>query len=298
MLLALLALALAGGWALAAAGRPWAAAAWVAACVLANPAVLALEFALLRWAHGSDPCPRASASQLLRAWAHEAVAAPVVFGWRQPFRSRAIADHLPTHLPDPLVEPPAGRRGVLLVHGFVCNRGIWNPWMQRLRAQGTPFVAVNLEPVFGGIDDFAPTIERAVQRLHAATQCPPVVVAHSMGGLAVRAWWAQPDRQGRIHHLITLGTPHQGTWLARLAFSLNGRQMQMQSGWLRALQAREPLDRALRITCLYSHCDNIVFPPSQATLPGSQAHHVPAHAHVHLVSHPLGWALLQARLAG
>ena len=68
----------------------------------------------------------------------------------------------------PTTCPPTaqGRRGVLLVHGFVCNRGMWNPWLAApARAQGVPFVAVNLEPVFGSIDDYVAIIEAAVQRL-------------------------------------------------------------------------------------------------------------------------------------
>ena len=65
----------------------------------------------------------------------------LLFGWRQPFRHAACPDWLPA--------PPAGGapgRGVVLVHGFMCNRGIWNPWMRRLRARGHAHVAVTLEP--------------------------------------------------------------------------------------------------------------------------------------------------------
>ena len=35
---------------------------------------------------------------------------------------------------------------VVLVHGYVCNRGFWAPWMARLRAQGHCVIAPNLEP--------------------------------------------------------------------------------------------------------------------------------------------------------
>jgi triacylglycerol lipase len=91
-------------------------------------------------------------------------AAPQVFCWRQPFFSQRWPDHLPADA--------QGRRGVLLVHGFVCNRGVWNPWLQRLHARDVPFVAVNLEPVFGSIDDYVGILEQAVRRLEAATGKP------------------------------------------------------------------------------------------------------------------------------
>jgi triacylglycerol esterase/lipase EstA (alpha/beta hydrolase family) len=253
--------------------------------------VLALEFALLRLAHGDDPTPRATPLQLLVAWWGEARAAPVVFCWRQPFRSRRFPDHLPA--------TAQGRRAVLLVHGFFCNRGVWNRWLQRLQAQGVPFVAVNLEPVFGSIDDYVAILEQAMHQLERCTGLPPVIVAHSMGGLAVRRWLAEAGEAGeaRAHHIVTIGTPHRGTWLARLALSLNMREMRIDSPWQQLLGKREPAQRPARFTCFYSHCDNIVFPPSTATLRGAHNRHLPGVAHVAMVDHPAPWDEVQARLA-
>jgi triacylglycerol lipase len=267
--------------------------AWGGVVLLAtgHALVLGLEFIGLALAHGDDPAPRARAAQLLRAWWGESLSAPRVFCWSQPFRSQAVPDGLPA-----AAEPIRGRTGVLLVHGYVCNRGLWNDWLRRLRAQGVPFVAVNLEPVFGGIEAYASRIEAAVQELEAATGRAPVAVCHSMGGLALRAWWAQDGRDGRLAHAITLGTPHHGTWLARLAFSRNARQMRRDSRWLQALAARETPARRARFTCFYSHADNIVFPASTATLPGADNRHLEAVAHVHMVQHPAPWAALQALL--
>jgi len=279
-----------------AVGLPWHAgqplkAMWCGALVLCSHALwLLLTFSLMRWRNVDDPAPRASWAQWLSAWWGEVKAAPRVFGWRQPFRSNALADFLP--------QPASrGRTGVLLVHGFVCNRGLWNPWMARLRAVGVPHVAVNLEPVFGSIDDYVACVEAGVQRLQQATGLAPVVVAHSMGGLALRRWWAeQGDDDQRVHHAITIGTPHRGTWLARFAMTPNGRQMQQASRWLQALAAREPATRAARFTCFYSHCDNIVFPPATGTLPGADNRHVVGAAHVHMADRPEPWEELLRRL--
>lgn len=270
------------------AGHPAWAAAGALLIVVGYALVLALEFTLLRRAHGDDPAPRASAAQLLHAWWGEVFSAPLVFCWRQPFRSHRWPDHLPANA--------AGRRGVLLVHGLVCNRGVWNGWLQRLTTQDVPVVAVNLEPVFGCIDDGAAAIETGMRRLEACTGVPPVVVAHSMGGLALRRWWADHDGDRRVWHAITLGTPHHGAWLARLAISANTRQMRQRSAWLRELAAAEPAGRAQRYTCFYSHCDNIVFPASTATLPGADNRHLDGVAHLHMVDHPAPWQALQCLL--
>ena len=252
-------------------GRPGWAAAGALLILLGYAVVLGLEFVLLAFVRTGDPAPRASASQLLRAWWGEATSAPTVFCWRQPFRSQAEPDHLPADA--------RGRTPCLLVHGFVCNRGFWNPWLRRLRAAGVPFIAVNLEPVFGSVDDYVAILDAAAARLRDATGRAPFVIAHSMGGLAVRAWRQQ--RAAEVAHVVTIGTPHHGTWLARFGLTANGRQMRQRSRWLEGLVGAEGR-RYEHFTCFYSHCDNIVFPPSTATLPGADNRHVAGSAHVHL----------------
>jgi triacylglycerol lipase len=172
---------------------------------------------------------------------------------------------------------------VVLIHGFVCNRGLWTPWLEQLKAQGHCFVAVNLEPVFGSIDDYAPIIERAVQQVVAATGLPPVLVCHSMGGLAARAWLRTVppgDEAQRVHHIITIGTPHRGTWLGRFSHVRNGQQMRLNGPWVADLAQRA--HERVPFTCWYSNCDNIVFPASTGTLPGADNRHVPGVAHVDL----------------
>jgi triacylglycerol lipase len=285
--LALIAAAL--GWAgyFGATGRPMLAALGGTLILSGYAFFLALEFLFLvlvrSGASGSDAPPPASAKQLLHAWWGEVTSAPRVFCWRQPFRAHAEPDHVGA-------AKGSAQRGVVLVHGFVCNRGLWTPWLTRLRARGVPFVAVNLEPVFGSIEHYPKTIDAAVRQLERSTGQAPVVVAHSMGGLAVRAWLDRVQSDQRLHRVVTLGTPHHGTWLARFAFLPNARQMRIGNPWLRALAAREPADRYRRFTCFYSHCDNIVFPARTATLPGADNRHLEATAHVHMLSSPRVWA--------
>lgn len=280
--LTLLAVALGWAWWFGRDGQ-WLWALAGALVVLFGYALfLALEFVLLARVHGDDPAPRATAAQLVRAWWGEVISAPRVFCWRQPFRSRAEPDHLPP--------AASGRLGVVFVHGFVCNRGFWNPWMRRLRQAGVPFVAVDLEPVFGRIDDYVPLIDAAVARVRQATGRPPLVVAHSMGGLAVRTWLSRCADARPVDHVVTIGTPHAGTWLARFGVTPNGLQMRRPNAWLDALRAAEAQRSAgagyPQFTCFYSHCDNIVFPPSTATLPGADNRHVAGSAHVHLADQP------------
>lgn len=272
-------------WTLA-TNRLLLAAAGALVLLAAHAFVLAAEFVLMHHINRHDRAPRAAPLQVVAAWWGEVLGATRVFGWRQPFRWAAVPDRCP-------VGPT---RGVVFIHGFVCNRGLWNPWLHRLSTQHVPFVAVNLEPVFGTIDAYVPIVEAAIRQVEAVTGRAPVVVAHSMGGLALRRWWVEPGNQDRLAHAITIGTPHQGTWLARFALTANARQMQRDSAWLQALAAREPAARGARLTCFYGHCDNIVFPASTACYPGAENRHLPATAHVHMADHPEPWRELMRRL--
>lgn len=286
LILAWLLLFVAGEVWLLKAGHATAAAAWAALMLGGHATVLAAEFVWMHHANRHDGSPRAGLADLLRAWWGEVIGATRVFLWRQPFRARRH--------PDGIRSTP--RAGVVLIHGFVCNRGLWNPWLAQLEARQIPFFAVNLEPVFGSIDDYVEPIEAAVRALERCTGQPPVVVAHSMGGLALRRWWVEPGNSSRIRHAITIGTPHRGTELARWALSPNARQMRRDSPWLNRLQSVEPPEHAARTTCFYGHCDNIVFPASTACLPGATHVHLPAVAHVHMADHPAPWAELMRRL--
>ncbi|WBY00423.1 alpha/beta fold hydrolase [Ramlibacter tataouinensis] len=256
------------------------AVAGALALMLVHAAVLGVEFLLLPLARRGDPAPRASLAQLAGAWLREVGVASRVFAWRQPFAWRKEPDRL---------QGRPGATGILFVHGFLCNRGFWTPWLREARSRGHAFIAVNLEPAFGSIDDYGRTIDQAVARLQQATGRPPLLVCHSMGGLAARAWLRTSRNVDRVAHVVTIGTPHHGTWLARFSRMPNGRQMRIGGDWLLAMGALDP-QAARLFTCWYTNCDNIVLPPSTATLPGADNRLLAGAAHVDLAFRP---ALMQ-----
>lgn len=243
--------------------------------------VLALEFLMLYRVRRGDPTPPASFREMLRAWWAETMDGFAVFAWRQPWRWRAVPDRLSG-------SGVTGRHGIVFVHGFICNRGFWTPWLHEVQACGRAFEAVNLEPIVTGIDDYAPLIDAAVERVRHATGRPPVLVCHSMGGLAARAWLRTkgPLHPDLVAHIVTIASPHTGTWLARWSHLSNGKQMRPGSDWLRALQQAWSPALAARFTCWYANCDNIVMPPAAATLPGADNRLVRGAAHVDLAFRP------------
>jgi triacylglycerol lipase len=243
--------------------------------------LIGMQCAALTQVNRDDAAPRASRRQLMHAWWVETRTAANVFFWWQPFRSHIAPDNLPSG--------PQGTpvRGVLLVHGFICNRGLWTPWYPTLRRGKIPYLAVNLEPVFGSIDAYTTELDRAIRELHNATGMPPLVIAHSMGGVAVRAWLRACNGDARIHRVITIGSPHHGTKvgtaLSHLSGIENAHQMGFDSAWLAALAAQESPERREKFVCFYSNCDNIVAPASSATLTGADNRHRAGIPHLALV---------------
>ena len=239
---------------------------------------LLLVQSIIAWrVNRKDAAPRASWGDAVMSWIAETLLVVRVFCGYMAFTSNKFPDQLDDAFSQ------RGRRGVVFIHGLVCNRGVWMPWLKKLTHSRRAFVAVSLMPVFGSIDRYVDAIDQAVRKVTLATGKPPLVVCHSMGGLAVRAWLrARPGADARVHHIITIGSPHQGTWLSRLPFPRNVQQMAIASDWLKKLESAEPASRYRVFTCYYSNCDNIVFPASTATLPGADNRHIPGIAHVAL----------------
>lgn len=225
-----------------------------------------------------EGAPAAELGEWVGVWWRETLLSLRVFGlwqvalWRAP--------------PDRIEGIPRGRTGVVFVHGFMCNRGVWRLWMQALHAEQRAFIAVSLEPVYGTVESYSPKIQSAIELMIERTGVPPVVVCHSMGGLVVRAWLRDVGPKGltQVRHVITLGTPHQGTWLARFGNAPNARQMRRGSLWLAALQESQPSGVGAHLTCWYSNCDNIVFPALTGVHAGAEDRLASARGHLELVT--------------
>jgi len=204
--------------------------------------------------------PGEAAASWWLALGGECVASIRIFLMRQPwaFAAPRVSHH----------NGSTERIPVLLVHGFGCNYRVWDSLVPALRAQGHTVLAINLEPPFTSIDDYAPQLENAVQALRAATKRPSVaIVAHSMGGLAVRAW-IRGFGSGSATRVITLGTPHAGTRVPQWIAFPNTLQMAWHSGWLANLTVAETEAIRSKFCIGITSQDNIVFPQREQTLPG------------------------------
>ncbi|KQV46559.1 hypothetical protein ASE26_20080 [Duganella sp. Root198D2] len=186
---------------------------------------------------------------------------------------------------------------VLLVHGYGANGGFWVHLAGQLEQRGYSHATVDLEPVFGDIEDFALQLEQGVQALLAASRSEKVViVAHSMGGLVARAWLRRFGA-GRVARIITLATPHHGTDLAHMGPGHNARQMRRDAEWLAQLDAADRGQRGL-FTSIYSWHDNIIAPQDSCHLPGARNIALHGIGHVGMGRHPAIASHILAEILG
>jgi pimeloyl-ACP methyl ester carboxylesterase len=249
--------------------------------VVVDATILGQQFVIATWLRRrTRPDLRFGMVAALRAWGGEIVASLRTFFYGQIRHAKR---------PLPSGDDPA-RMPVLLVHGYFCNHGIWYPFARWLAARGHAVDAVDLEPVFGPLDGGAAIVAAGVERLRARTGAARVaVVAHSMGGLAVRTFLAAHGHDA-VAAVVTLGTPHRGTWLARFGRAANVVQMRPDCDWLCALAARESAAARALFTVVISHHDNIVVPAAIQTLDGARTIEVVGRGHVELAYDRAVWA--------
>lgn len=158
---------------------------------------------------------------------------------------------------------------VLLVHGVLCNAGVWLGMRRRLCALGVgPIYTLSYGPPLASIEDFGDQLATRIEEILRDTGASSVLlVGHSMGGLVARAYLRRHGA-GRVAQLVTIGTPHHGSVLAG---GFPGRclaQMRPDSSWLRALNA-SPLPRDVPIVSIWSRHDSMVAPQARSELPGA-----------------------------
>lgn len=183
------------------------------------------------------------------------------------------------------VDPDDPHPPVLFIHGYSMNRATWLVFRWRMRRQGyRNLFSLNL-PLFASIARDAEIVAEKLERLK--TKLPErrwVLLGHSMGGLVIRAYMKKYGSEG-ILRAYTLGTPHEGTLMARLGQGRNAREMEPGSPFLRELAQEEP-DTA-KILCIASRLDNLVVPWRNALHPRAPSLILAEPiGHNHLVLHP------------
>ena len=251
---------------------PKAAALCVIGVFLAlQTGIVVASFAVSRpHAAGTPPEPSpgflAAVSIFLREW----LAYLALFAVIQPFERAWMGDDTSERI-------APGGVPVLLIHGYMCNRGIWWWIRRKLRANGFTVATVNLEPPHGSIDVFADQLHARIETLCANMEAAQVaLVSHSMGGLVARAYLRRRGA-ARVAKLVTLAAPHHGTRVAHYGIGENAREMEPDSTWIQNLQLSKP---GVSTLCIWSPADNFIAPQVSARLEGARDKMVPALGHL------------------
>jgi hypothetical protein len=156
---------------------------------------------------------------------------------------------------------------ILLVHGMIDNRSIFTLLRRGLRRRGFGrVVSINYSPMTSDVRVAAAWLAEEVESLVAETGYERVhVIGHSLGGLIARYYVTRLGGHRRVHTLVTLGTPHEGTFNAYALPSNLCRQLRPGSELMRELGAAVP-GCGTRFVAYWSDLDQLVFPQRNARL--------------------------------
>lgn len=114
--------------------------------------------------------------------------------------------------------PPVTGHAVILLHGLGEGRGSMAPLADHLRRRHDATVMTfGYASPRARIEDHARALARVVDGLSATDRIS--FVAHSLGNIVVRRWIADADERdrARLHRMVMLGAPNQGSQMAREA---------------------------------------------------------------------------------
>jgi pimeloyl-ACP methyl ester carboxylesterase len=167
---------------------------------------------------------------------------------------------------------------ILLVHGLVDNRSIFTLLRRALRRRGFGrVITLNYSPLTQDIRGVAARLEALVEKTCEETGYERVhVIGHSLGGIVARYYVQRMGGDRRVHTLCTLGSPHAGTYAARLWPGGVVRQLRPGSELMQELAAPAPGCRT-RFVAFWSDLDQLIVPQRAAALdhPDLAARNVP-----------------------
>ncbi len=173
--------------------------------------------------------------------------------------------------------PDDGHNPCLFVHGLSGHPRNFLPAKLFFRSQGR-----RRGYLFGYRDnhpfvDSARALAEAIVRVAVVNTLPEGrgvdVVAHSMGGLLTRLALMDPEVAKRVGTVVTLGTPHHGTYAARFLATERALDLRPESPLLKTLEAQVPWPgppTLPRLVTYWSRADVLMLPSDTARVEGAE----------------------------
>ena len=156
---------------------------------------------------------------------------------------------------------------ILLVHGMADNRSVFTLLRLGLRRRGFGHMTtMNYSILTGDVRVAAAQLAEEVEAIVSETGYERIhVVGHSMGGLIARYYVTRLGGDERVHTLVTLGSPHHGTYAAYVWNSRIMQQLRPGSPLMQELE--QPVEGCrTRFLCYWSDIDQLMFPQRSAAL--------------------------------
>lgn len=139
-----------------------------------------------------------------------------------------------------------------------------------LQKNDYPVFKISLFPNIGDIRESAVQVKNLVDEILTKTGDRQInLVVHSMGGLISRYYIQNLGGIKKVKNLVTIATPHYGTYTSYLGIGMGTRQMEPGSTFLNELNKNGGIYGNIRYTCIWSDMDEIVIPNRSAILEGS-----------------------------
>ena len=156
---------------------------------------------------------------------------------------------------------------IILVHGVVDNHTIFTLLRRSLMRRGFGrTISLNYSPLTDDIRVVAKRLQRLVEAVCRDTGYERVhVIGHSMGGLISRYYVQRLGGDARVHTLVTLGTPHEGSAYANVVPHNVARQLRPDGPIVQELREPAPGCRT-RIVAFWSDLDQMIVPKRSARI--------------------------------
>ncbi len=156
---------------------------------------------------------------------------------------------------------------IILIHGVIDNRSVFTVLRRSLRLRGfNRIVTVNYSPLSDDIRAVAKRLADVVEAVVHETGYERVhIVGHSMGGLIGRYFVQRMGGDARVHTVVTLGSPHEGTRPATWVPHPIARQMRPDSDIMREFSEPAP-GCTTRFVSLWSDLDLMISPRRSARM--------------------------------